>query len=248
MKGAPITRVYANLPEIIAELPKVLGQGTITSRSKARVAEGTTYEGSCYTDPLGIEHLTGSLSALIAYFGNWSAAAQLRFTTKFDAVEPLVHLRHCGKTRVRFSLNPPAFARFEGGTAPVAARLLAMRRLALAGYKIGLTIAPIIAAERWEIAYGGLIGDVARALVDTPVADLTVELITHRFSANSRAVLRRWYPGSELDMTSRNRSEKRTKFGSIKHVYDADTMRMPRKFFEPEIAAQLPAARILYWT
>jgi spore photoproduct lyase len=82
LKGPPITRVYANLPEILAELPAHLGQGTVTSRSTARAHEGTTFEASCYTDPLGIEHVTGSLSALIAHFGAWEADVQLRFTTK----------------------------------------------------------------------------------------------------------------------------------------------------------------------
>jgi len=49
-------------------------------------------------------------------------------------------------------------------------------------------------------------------------------------------------------MGSTNRVEKRTKFGSLKLVYDAATMRTLRSFFEAEIAAHLPAARILYWT
>ena len=49
-------------------------------------------------------------------------------------------------------------------------------------------------------------------------------------------------------MDPAQRTTKRTKFGSIKHVYDADTMRELRGFFESEIAGQLPAARILYWT
>ena len=44
------------------------------------------------------------------------------------------------------------------------------------------------------------------------------------------------------------RTTKRTKFGSIKHVYDADTMKALRGFFEGEIARHLPAARTLYWT
>ena len=73
-------------------------------------------------------------------------------------------------------------------------------------------------------------------------------MITHRYSPSSKAVLERWYPGSGLDMTTANRVEKRTKFGSIKHVYDAGTMRTLRTFFEAEIAARLPTARILYWT
>jgi spore photoproduct lyase len=248
LKGPPITRVYANLPEILAEVPAYVGKGKVTSRSKSRAHEGTTYEASCYTDPLGIEHLTGSLSALVAHFGAWDAEVQLRFTSKFSAVEPLLGIRHGGRTRMRVSVNPAAFARFEGGTSPVAARLAAMRRMAEAGYKVGLTIAPIIAAEGWREAYGGLLEQVAAALEGAPDPDLTVELITHRFTANSKAVLDGWYPGSGLEMGGPNRAEKRTKFGSVKHVYDAPTMRALRPFFEERIATLLPLARILYWT
>ena len=248
LKGPPITRAYANLDEILAVLPSYLGTGTITSRNALRAAEGTTFEASCYTDPLALEHLTGSLSALVAWFGRWDADVQLRFTTKFAAVAPLLALDHGGRTRMRVSLNPARFARFEGGTAPVAQRLRAMRHMADAGYRIGLTIAPIIAAEGWQQAYAGLIADVAQALEGSRSTDLTVELITHRFTAGSKAVLESWYPGSALDLGPTNRAEKRTKFGSVKHVYDATTMRRLRSFFEAEIARTLPEARILYWT
>lgn len=248
LKGAPVTRAYANLPDIFDAAAGHLGQGRVTSRSAARAHEGTTYEASCYTDPLGIEHLTGSLAATIAHFGDWSADAQLRFTTKFDAVRPLLDVAHNGRTRMRVSLNPPLFAKFEGGTAKVAARIAAMRAMALAGYRMGLTIAPIIAAEGWREAYGGLLDNVAAALAGTPDCDLTVELITHRYSATSKAVLESWYPGSALDMTAVNRAEKRTKFGSIKHVYDRPTMAALRDWFETRVATCLPSARVLYWT
>ena len=248
LKGPPITRAYANLPEILDELPRHLGKGTVTSRSTSRMGEGTTYEASCYTDPLGLEHLTGSLSALVAFFGDWDADAQLRFTTKFDGVEPLLGLKHGGRTRIRFSLNPSMFSRFEGGTSPVAARIGTMRRAAEAGYKIGLTIAPIIAAPGWEEAYGNLVSDVAEALRSVSEPDLTVELITHRFTEGSKAVLTSWYPGSSLDMSSDGRAEKRTKFGSVKHVYDAPTMKTIRRFFEELLSAQLPDAQLLYFT
>jgi hypothetical protein len=64
---------------------------------------GTTFEASCYTDPLAMEHLTGSLSATIAHVGthDWSAPVGLRFTTKFDDVAPLLAVPHGGRTRVR---------------------------------------------------------------------------------------------------------------------------------------------------
>ena len=248
LKGPPVTRAYANLPEIFNAATRHLGQGRVTSRSAKRAHEGTTYEASCYTDPLGIEHLTGSLAATIAHFGVWDADAQLRFTTKFDAVGPLLDIAHNGRTRMRVSLNPDAFARFEGGTAKVAARIAGMRRMALAGYKMGLTIAPIIAADGWQAAYGGLLRDVATALADAPDCDLTVELITHRFSATSKAALESWYPGSPLDMSAVNRAEKRTKFGSVKHVYDRPTMTALKTWFLDRVSSTLPNARMLYWT
>jgi spore photoproduct lyase len=248
LSGPPITRAYANLDEILATAPDYLGQGKVTSRSRSRAHEGTTYEASCYTDPLAIEPLTGSLSAAIAWFGRWDAEVQLRFTSKFADVAPLLGLAHHGRTRMRASVNPKAYARFEGGTAPVAQRLDALRQMALAGYKVGLTVAPIIAAEGWEQAYGELIEDAAAALAGIADLDLTVELITHRFTAGSKAVLESWYPGSALTMDMHNRATKRTKFGSEKQVYDAPTMQALRAFFEHRIAEALPAARILYWT
>lgn len=248
LKGPPITRVYANLDEILDGLAPYVGEGRVTSRSAARAGEGTTFEASCYTDPLALEPLTGSLSATVAWFGRWDADVQLRFTTKFADVDPLLGIDHRGRTRMRASINPRAFARFEGGTSPVADRLHALRRMAQAGYPVGLTIAPIIAAEGWQAAYGDLIDAAAVALSGIAGLDLTVELITHRFTAGSKAVLSGWYPGSALDMTDVGRVTKRTKFGSEKQVYDAATMRELRAFFQDRIASALPAARVLYWT
>ncbi len=112
LSGPPVTRVYANLDAILSNLDAYLGRGAVTSASVARAAEGTTFEASCYTDPLGIEHLTGSLSTAIRHFGAGSARAQLRFTTKFAAVGPLLALPHRGRTRIRFSVNAAPAARY----------------------------------------------------------------------------------------------------------------------------------------
>ena len=248
LKGAPVTKVYANLPEVLATLPAYLGQGRITSRSPRRAREGTTFEASCYTDPLAIEHLTGSLAALIAHFGSWQADASLRFTSKFDAVGPLLGLAHGGRTRMRASVTARPLLRFEGGTANLDQRLAALRAMASAGYAIGLTVAPIMPAPDWRTHYRALFEDTARALGDVPGLDLTAELITHRFTAGSRETLTGWYPGSDLEMDPALRAEKRTKFGSVKHVYPAETMREMKAWFTGTLAETLPAARMLYWT
>jgi spore photoproduct lyase len=251
LAGPPVTRAYANLDEILAGLDDHVGRGQVTTGSAARGAEGTTFEASCYTDPLGIERLTGSLSAAVQHFGTheWPGPVQLRFTTKYDDVAPLLALDHRGRTRVRLSVNAaPVARRFEGGTAPVPARLGALRRLALAGYPVGLTIAPIMPVTDWREHYGRLLDDVAAAVGGVPDLDLTTELITHRFTPKSKQVLLGWYPRTQLEMDEDLRRQKRGKFGAVKHVYPVPVMTELRDWFEREIAATLPGARVLYWT
>ena len=246
--GPPITRAYANLDEVLAELPAHLGRGAITSASAERAHEGTTFEASCYADPLGIEHLTGSLAETVRFFGDWKAPVQLRFTSKFAAIDPLIALPHGRRVRVRMSDNAAALIRYEGGTSPLQERLAALGRLARDGYRVGLTVAPIQPVTDWHRGYAALFTQAAQALVGVPDLDLTVELITHRFTPGSKAVLQGWYPGSDLDLDEQARSRKLTKFGSLKYVYPADTMREMRSTLTDLIARDLPAARILYWT
>ena len=248
LAGPPIVRAYANLPEILAELPAAVGQGQVTSRSVARAAEGTTFECSCYTDPLSIEHITGHLAACITRFGAWQADVQLRFTTKFDAVGPLLGIAHHGRTRVRFSVNAAAAERHEGGAPRMPARLAALRAMAQAGYKVGLTVAPILRVPDWAAGYDRLFADIAAALDGVPGLDLTAELITHRFTPKSKGVLATWYPGSQLEMDEAQRARKITKFGSVKWVFPKDEMTTMRTSIERSIERWLPQCRVLYWT
>ena len=241
LSGPPVIRVFANLPQILDNLV-----------SYERPSEVTTFEVSCYTDPLGIEHLTGSLAECIRYFGT-RENAQLRWVSKFDGVSELLSLPHNGRTRCRISVNAALISgKFEGGTASVTSRLQALRRLALphsqggGGYPVGLVIAPIMPIEDWELHYTRLFDDISAALDFD--CDLTFELISHRFTPGSKEVLMQWYPHNKLDMDEENRSVKRNKFGGIKYVYDADTMKKLRRFFESQIAERFPVAKILYWT
>jgi spore photoproduct lyase len=251
LSGPPVTRVYADLPRILADLDDYVGHGDVTTGSTDRGDEGTTFEASCYTDPLGIEHLTRSLARTIEHFGthDFGGLVQLRFTTKYNAVEPLLTLPHGRRTRARFSVNADDIAtRYEGGVAPMPARLSALQRMAEAGYPVGLTIPPIMPVEDWPLAYGKLLDDVATALDGVADVDLTVECITHRFTPRSKDVLLDWYPRTKLEMDEDLRTIKRGKYGSVKHVYPRDVMRELRTWFEQELSKRLPDAKLLYWT
>jgi len=258
LQGPPTVRAYANLPAILGNLPRYVGQSTGQRAAEEWGADAgcTTFEASCYTDPLGIEHLTGSLAEAVRYFGAEPAMARarLRWTTKFStpaAVAPLLGLAHDGRTRARVSLNADVVARrFEGGAAPVAERLAGAAALAGAGYPLGLVVAPIMPVDGWREHYGALLDQACQALPPEllPGGDLTVELITHRFTAGSKQVLGGCYPNSALEMDEGARGEKRTKFGSAKYVYPAATMREMRAWFAAEVRARWPGARLLYWT
>ena len=241
--------MYANLPEILSEMDDYVGRGTITSASADRADEGTTFEASCYTDPLALDHLTGSWQRAVRHFADWEAPVQLRWTTKYAEVEPFVGIEHRGRTRVRFSVNClPVSTRFEGGTATVADRLHALRTLALAGYPVGLTIAPIMPLPSWPAAYGELLDLVVAAVAGVPDLDLTAELITHRFTPGSKEVLMGWYPRTKLEMDEAARSRKHGRYGAVKYVYPKDVMSSLRTWFHRSIAERLPDCRILYWT
>ncbi len=241
LQGPPVIRAYANLPSILENL-----------QHYEQPDQLTTYEVSCYTDPLGIEHLTGSLAECIRYFGS-RARARLRWVSKFDRVNQLVDLPHRGHTRCRFSINAASISRFlEGGTASVPERLRAICQLALpreqggGGYPIGFVVAPIMPIENWREEYRQLLDAAADALDFD--CDLTFELISHRFTPGSKGILEQWYPNSRLDLDEATRTTKRNKSGGIKYVYDKDTMTELKTFFEAAIAQRFPTAEILYWT
>ncbi|MCY7364915.1 MAG: radical SAM protein [Frankiaceae bacterium] len=245
LSGPPVTRVYADVDEILGGLADYVGAGT----ARRRPEEGTTFEASCYTDPLALDHLTGSWRRAVEFFGAWDDDVQLRWTTKYADVAPFTALPHRGRTRVRFSVNAPAVTtRMEGGTAPLEERIAALGTLARSGYPVGLTVAPIMPVPDWQSEYARLLDLVARAVDGVADLDLTAELITHRFTPGSKEVLLGWYPRTRLDMDESRRTTKRGKYGAVKHVYPKDVMSELRGWFEEQLAARLPACRVLYWT
>ena len=236
LPGAPVTRAYANLEAILENNADYIDPNRPL----------TTFEASCYTDPLGIEHLTGSLSRSIEWFGG-QPHARLRWVTKYDDVRPLLDLPHNGQTRCRISLNAEwVTRRLEAGTADLEARLEAMRDLGRVGYRLGAVLAPLMPFDGWREAYAAML-DRLREALDFSV-DLTFELITHRFTPGSKEILLDWYPKTVLDFDEESRSRKFNKFGGHKYVYPKDRMTELKDWFREEIDRRFPEAEVLYFT
>lgn len=241
LSGPPVVKAFANLPALLANTASYEHPGRVIS-----------FEASCYTDVLGIEHLTGSLAEAVRHFGT-REGAQLRFVSKYDHIGPLLGLPHQGRTRARFSLNAePVVRRLEGGTASVEARIQALRRLALpvaaggGAYPVGVVLAPIMPIPGWQQHYAELLDRLQLALDFD--CDLTVEFITHRFTPGSKDVLLQWYPNTSLDLAEEGRAVKRNKFGGLKYVYQPEQMREMKAWFYAEWQRRFPNAPAQYWT
>ncbi|GAB4005153.1 spore photoproduct lyase [Spirosoma migulaei] len=258
LAGPPVVRAYANLPKLLAHTATY--EGTYPPNRSWQgydVNRPTTFEVSCYTDVLGIEHLTGGLAESIRYFGTRLVGhrerGQLRFVSKYDQVDSLLNLPHNGQTRARISLNADTIARrLEGGTASVESRLQGLRKLALpkqlggGGYPIGVVIAPIMPIPDWREHYASLLDRIAE-VIDFP-CDMNAEFISHRFTPGSRNILLAWYPNTSLEMDETKRAEKRNKFGGTKYVYRPEEMKEMKTFFYAEWQKRFPEAPVLYWT
>lgn len=82
----------------------------------------------------------------------------LTFPTKFDMVDDILNLEHKGKVIVRVSMNPEEIInKVEFGTSRLKERIEAINKLAEAGYKVGILIAPVILVENWKELYENLI-------------------------------------------------------------------------------------------
>ncbi|RZK46648.1 MAG: radical SAM protein, partial [Hymenobacter sp.] len=63
LSGPPVVRAFANLPKLLAN-----------TQVYERADRPVSFEASCYTDVLGIEHLTGALGEAVRYFAGREGA------------------------------------------------------------------------------------------------------------------------------------------------------------------------------
>lgn len=235
----PYIRVYVNIEDIL---------DAATQYILEREPEITRFEAACTSDPVGIEHITGTLRELIEYMGE-QPLGRLRFVTKFHHVDSLLGAKHNGHTRFRFSVNADYVIKsFEPATSSFEERIEAAGKVARAGYPLGFIIAPIIWHEGWEDGYAELLHKLGEALPIEATANLTFELIQHRFTKTAKRVIELRYPKSKLEMDEAKRKYKWGRWGQGKYVYPDDQAEALREFITERIFHTFPEAKIEYFT
>jgi len=235
----PYIRVYVNIEDILQAAQKYIDE---------RAPEITRFEAACTSDPVGLEHITGSLRELIEFIGE-QKYGRLRFVTKYHHVDSLLDARHNKHTRFRFSVNADYVIRhFEPSTSRFAERIEAAGKVARAGYPLGFIIAPIIRFDGWRDGYEELLAQLAAALPDEAHEDLTFELIQHRFTKTAKRVILQRYPKTKLEMDEAKRKTKWGRWGQNKYVYPDEQAEELKSFLSEQISEKFPRATIDYFT
>ena len=116
-----------------------------------------TFEIGSNSDLVLENTITGNLVWTIENFAN-TKKGMLTLPTKFDMVDDILPLKHNGKIVIRMSVNPEEIInKVEFGTSRLTGRIEAINKLAEAGYKVGILIAPVILVDNWKILYEQLI-------------------------------------------------------------------------------------------
>ena len=234
----PYQRIYVNIAEILA-----LARDYINRRDP----EVTYFEASATSDPLPVEKYTGSLAAAIEFMAR-QPLGRLRVATKFTDVDGLLNLDHRGHTRFRFSINAEnIIKRFEHGTPPLGQRLAAAAQMAGGGYLTGFIIAPIFYLEGWQQQYRHLFQVIARQPLLAESNDLTLELITHRFTKRAKTSIETLFPNTKLPLDEEERTFRYGQFGYGKYVYPTEVRTAMEAFFKEMIAIYLPRAKVEYF-
>ncbi len=246
----PYLRAYVNIEEILARADRYIAE---------RHPAITSFEAAASGDPLPLEPYTGALKTAIEHFASQDKS-RLRFVTKYVNVGSLLAARHAGRTRTRLSVNLPGVIRkWEGGAPRLEERLEAVHALAKAGYPVGFLIAPVFLFADWQKAYGELLDRLAgewrswELPEETTVGEagekepsLTLEIVSHRFTARAREAIREIFPQTSVPFEQECRSFRYGQFGYGKYVYNRELLNEMKAFFSEQIARKLPRARLEY--
>ena len=199
-----------------------------------------------------MERYTGALKQTIEFFGR-EPNGRFRFVTKYTDVDSLLEAKHEGHTRFRFSLNcTEVVQKYEHGTPSPEERIVASGKVLTADYPLGFIIAPIFRFEGWQEAYQRLMERSAeelakRAPLGWSSEQLTLEFISHRFTAKAKANILEVFPNSSLPMEEDERKYKYGQFGYGKYIYQPEEMKEMRGFFQEQAKKYFPLAQVEYF-
>jgi len=157
--------------------------------ARAREAAGGYFYGGELCDNLMLEDYLQLAGPLVAMFRRLPGST-LELRTKSDCIEALTAAGAIPNVVISFTLTPEEAARrMEEGTAPVAARIDAARRLQRAGFTVGLRLDPIVLTCGWQGSYERLMDRVSRELAASQIESVHLGCMRYPPALKSKAML-----------------------------------------------------------
>lgn len=218
-------RVFVNREQMLDKIIK------IANKSENEL----TFEIGSNSDLILENTITGNLDWTIKEFSKTNKGF-LTFPTKFDMVDSICKIKHYNRIIVRMSVNPEKIInQIEIGTSRLKDRIIAINKLKMAGYKIGILIAPVILIDNWKEEYENLIKYLSENLSEEVKRDVFFEVIFMTYSYVHRMINQDAFPNAinlynqEL-MTGRGRGKYMYK-STIKQEGEIFFRNMLNKYF-----------------
>ncbi|MFD6415523.1 spore photoproduct lyase family protein [Streptomyces sp. NPDC060194] len=241
----PIT-LFTNIDQIAAHLRRhVREQGPKTEPNQCD-PEAWVYDigenGDCSVDAL----VCDNTADLIALFRELPTA-KASFATKF--VNPdLLELDPRGRTRIRFSVMPPADSRLlDIRTTPVPERIAAAADFLDAGYEVHFNLSPVVLRPGWERDWADLLRHLDDVLPARVKAQAAAEVIMLTHNKELHEVNLGWHPRAEDVLWHPAAQEtKRSENGALNVRYARGIKRDALDRLHALIEANAPWLRVRY--
>lgn len=229
-------RLFVNREQMLEKIIKT------ANKDYEQKGKEFTFEIGSNSDLILENTITGNLKWTIENFAN-TKHGYLTFPTKFDMVDDILDINHNGKIIARMSVNPEEIInKVEFGTSRLKGRIEAINKLAEAGYKIGILIAPVILVDNWKELYGELIERLSRELSDKVKKDVFFEIIFMTYSYVHTKINEEAFPNA-INLFNKDIMTGR---GKGKYMYKNNIRAEGEEFFRDKMAKYFPNNKILY--
>lgn len=201
-----------------------------------------TFEIGSNSDLILENTITGNLEWTIENFAK-TEKGFLTLPTKFDMVDEILPLQHNGKIIIRMSVNPEEIInKVEFGTSRLKGRIGAINKLAEAGYKVGILIAPVILVDGWQKLYSDLIKRLNDELSEKVKRNVFFEIILMTYSYVHTRINEEAFPNA-INLYNKDLMTGR---GNGKYGYKEGVRIEAEKYLREEMKKYFPSNRIAY--
>lgn len=227
-------RIFVNREEMLNKIIKVANESE----------EELVFEIGSNSDLILENSITNNLSWTIENFRR-AEKGYITFPTKFDIVDDILDVEGKERVIIRMSVNPKEIIqKVEMGTSNLENRVKAINKLADAGYKVGILIAPVIFVENWKELYKQLVIYLKDNLSDKVKQSTFFEVIFMTYSYVHRKINEEAFP-SAIDLYNKDLMTGR---GKGKYTYKQEQRKIGEEYIGKLLNEYFPENKIVYFS